>query len=70
MPRRYPNRGHPPRDKTIPLQVEWHNGMTSKHSYTADQLRWTITGSEFDIGYYWRVDGKDEDEAPAERIAA
>jgi hypothetical protein len=59
-PRRYPNTGKPPRDKTIALGIVWQNGMTSKHTYTADQLRWTITGSEFDVGFFWRADGKGE----------
>lgn len=57
-PRRYANTGKPPRDQTIPLGVRWSNGMTSKHTYRANQLRWTLTGSEFDVGQFWREDGK------------
>lgn len=57
-PRQYPNTSKPPKDKTIPLGIRWANGTISKHRYTADQLRWTITGSPFDIANYWREDEK------------
>jgi len=31
------------------LQVRFRNGMESRWTYTAGQLRWTDTGCEFDI---------------------
>lgn len=55
---RHPNKGKPPRDQTIPLGIRWSNGMTSRHTFTADQLRWTITGEPFDVAEFWRADGK------------
>lgn len=60
MARLYPNRGVSPRSKTIPLHIIWANGLHSKWTYTADQLRWTLTGSEFDVGQFYRADGMEE----------
>jgi hypothetical protein len=60
MPIEHANRGKPPRDASIPLGIRWANGMTARHTYTADKLRWTITGSDFDVGHFWRIDGKGE----------
>ena len=43
-----PTNWRPPRTDRQ-LRVRFHNGEVSKHSYTAKQLRWTDTGSPFDI---------------------
>ena len=50
------NKGKPPRNKTIALGIRWQNGMTSKQTYTADKLRWTLTGSDFDVAYFCRAE--------------
>jgi hypothetical protein len=44
MPIEHANRGKPPRDASIPLGIRWSNGMTARHIYTADKLRWTLNG--------------------------
>jgi len=62
MPRVHINKGKPPRDATIPLGIKFAGGWTSKHSFTADQLRWSLTGCPWDISNYWRIDGKDTEE--------
>lgn len=51
----YPNTGKPPRDKTIRLGIEFANGRTALHEYTAAQLRWTLTDDGWDIAKYWRA---------------
>ena len=58
-PVKHRNRGKPPRDRTVKLGIEWANGMTAKHEYTAGQLVWELRGQEFDIAYFWRTDGKE-----------
>jgi len=67
--RRYPNRGHAPHDHSIPLGIEFAGGHIARHPYTADKLRWSITGSEFDIAFYWRLDGKDEEQGQERDVA-
>lgn len=52
---RYPNRGKPPRDKSVKLGIKFANGEESKHTFTADQLRWSITGDGWDISEFWRA---------------
>jgi|GEM_PF-5427826 len=52
---RHRNRGTSPRDKSVKLGVQWANGVESKHNFTSDQLRWTLTGSPFDIAWFWRA---------------
>jgi len=59
--REHPNRGKPPRDRTIPLGIRWANGRISKYTYTAEQIkRWTITGDDHDVKTFWRVNGQDD----------
>jgi hypothetical protein len=50
------NKGRPPRDKSALLAIEWAQGWVSKWHFTANQLRWDLTGSPFDIGRYGKVD--------------
>jgi hypothetical protein len=38
-----------PRTGDRKLRVLFRNGEESKHSYSAKQLRWSDTGSDFDI---------------------
>lgn len=52
---RYPNRGKPPRDKSVKLGIEWANGRESPHQYTAGQLIWDRRGWDFDIGFFWKA---------------
>lgn len=61
MNRRYPNTGKPPRNPNIPLGVQWRNGQDSKWTFFAPQLRWSITGHDFDVGRYWRTDVEDRE---------
>jgi len=58
--REWPNHGHPPRDKTVPLGIRWRNGKVSKHTYTAGQLIWRLRGDDHDIAFFWRVNGQDD----------
>lgn len=51
------NRGKAPRDKSALLAIEWACGWVSKWTYTANQLRWDLSGSDFDIGRFARVEG-------------
>lgn len=61
MPREWPNRGKPPRDKTALLGIRWGNGRVSKYTYTADQIkRWSITGDAHDVKTFWRTNGADD----------
>jgi len=69
MPREWPNTGKPPREKTISLGIRWANGRASRHEYTAAQLRWTITGDDWDIRTFWRVNGQDDLEGGDVRIS-
>lgn len=68
-PRRIRNTGNGPRDKSIPVGVEYANGMTAKQSLPGENWRWSITGHPFDIAWYWRTDGKGEEQTE-ERSAA
>ena len=45
----HPTNGRAPRTGDKPLRVKFANGRTSLHTYSAPQLRWTKTGSEWDI---------------------
>lgn len=38
-----------PRTGERMLRVQFRNGLVSRHTYTAAQLRWTDTDSDFDI---------------------
>jgi hypothetical protein len=51
----YPNKGKPPRDKTVLIGIKWRNGAISKHPSFAPQLRWTLTDSEYDVAYFCRA---------------
>lgn len=43
-------KGRKPRTGGEKLQVQFANGMVDdKHEYTAEQMRWSDTGDEFDI---------------------
>jgi hypothetical protein len=56
-PRRYPNHGRAP-VKWPPdtrIQVRWSNGQDARHTYTVEQLRWTLTGSEFEVDLFWKA---------------
>lgn len=58
MPEWHENRlGKPPRDKTVKLLIEWANGQPARHQYTADQLRWSLTGHDYDIGRFAKMEG-------------
>lgn len=46
-----------PRTGDTPLRVQWANGSISIHTYVASQLRWTNTGSDFDIIACERANG-------------
>lgn len=49
-----PTNWKPPRtDKDI--RVKFRNGETSKYAYQPRQLRWTDTGSDFDVTH-WRIE--------------
>lgn len=54
-PRWTPNPGKRPRTGEKLLRIKWANGEESKHLYRADQLRWSITGHDFDVGECARV---------------
>ena len=41
--------GRTPRTGERQLRVKFRNGETSKHTYTAKQLRWDHNGTDFDI---------------------
>jgi hypothetical protein len=43
------NPGRAPRTGERPLRVKFANGRESIHAYAANQLRWSLTGSEWDI---------------------
>lgn len=58
--RRWPNKGYPPRDPTVPLGIEWANGTISRHTFTAHQLVWRLRGDAHDIAYFWRTNGADD----------
>ena len=60
MPREWTNKGHAPRDKTVPLGIRWANNVVSRHSYLADQLKWNLRGWDHDIKTYWRTNGADD----------
>ena len=55
-PRRFDNPGMPPTKwgEDTRVNVRWANGADARHAYTLGQLRWTITGSDFDIAQFWR----------------
>ena len=42
-------KGRTPKTGEKQLRVIFRNGEVSKHTYSAKQLRWTDTGSPFDI---------------------
>ena len=63
MPRVHVNKGKSPRNTDIPLGIKFANGWNARQTYTADQLRWTLTGCPWDISNFWRADGKDADES-------
>lgn len=44
-----PTLGRKPRTGDRKLRVQWRNGNTSRWEYTASQLRFTETGSDFDV---------------------
>lgn len=44
-----PTNGRKPRTGERQLRVRFRNGQLSFHTYTASQLRWTNTGSDWDI---------------------
>lgn len=44
-----PTNGRMPRTGEKDLRVMFRNGSVSKHTYRAAQLRWTVTGGDFDI---------------------
>lgn len=60
MIREHPNKGKPPRNQTIPLHIRWSNGVVSRHTYTANQLKWELRGWPHDISAYWRTNGADD----------
>jgi hypothetical protein len=41
--------GRKPRTGERKLRVQFRNGQLSAHTYTAAQLRWTDTGSDWDV---------------------
>lgn len=34
------------------LRLKFRNGDLSKHTYRASQIRWTDTGTDFDVTHY------------------
>jgi hypothetical protein len=44
-----PNPGKSPRTGERPLKVRFANGYESRWEYVAAQLRWSLTGSEWDV---------------------
>lgn len=42
-------KGRVPRTGDKPLRVKYRNGLESKESYTARQLRWTQVGDDWDV---------------------
>lgn len=44
-----PTNGRKPRTGDKPLRVQFRNGRTSLRSYSADQLRWSATGCDWDV---------------------
>jgi hypothetical protein len=55
--RRFPNPGRPPSKwpADTRIGVAWANGADARHTYTVEQLRWTRTGSDFDVGEFWKA---------------
>lgn len=53
----YPNKGVSPRDTSVLLAIEWACGKLARHAYTAKQLRWSLTGHDYDIGRFARMEG-------------
>jgi hypothetical protein len=50
----HPTNWRPPEtDKD--LRLKFRNGETSKYTYTARQIRWTDTASDFDV-IEWRIE--------------
>ena len=44
-----PTNGRKPRTGEKLLRVQFRNGLVSRHTYTAAQLRWTDTGDDWDV---------------------
>lgn len=38
------------------VNVIWANGRAAQHAYRVDQLRWTLTGNDWDIAQFWKAD--------------
>jgi hypothetical protein len=57
MTDRHPNTGKSPRNKTIPLGIEFECGHIAGRPYTANQLVWEKRGLPFDIKTFWRLSG-------------
>jgi len=54
-PTEHPNKGRPPRDQSVALGIRFANGKLARHEYTAGQLRWSLTGDEWDVAFFWRA---------------
>ena len=44
-----PTKGRKPRTGQKKLKVKYRNGYEDRWEYTADQMRWTDTGHDWDI---------------------
>ena len=44
-----PTNGRKPKTRDKKLRVQFRNGVESTRPYTAEQLRWTVTGDDWDI---------------------
>lgn len=56
-PRRFDNPGRAPSKwpEDTRIGICWANGNDARHTYTVAQIRWTITGHDFDVGQFWRA---------------
>ena len=44
-----PTKWKQPRTGERPLRVQFRNGLVSRWTYTAQQLRWSDSGSDWDV---------------------
>lgn len=51
----HPNQGRKPRTGEKLLKVRFANGVESRWEYVASQLRWSLTGNDWDIAEVARV---------------
>lgn len=57
-PARFDNPGYSPTKWQFDtmVRVVWANGRPGLHAYTVSGLRWTLTGSDWDIATFWKAD--------------